>query len=328
MAKSENQKMKILYLIRLFWERTDENHIITMSEILSELEKREVKAERKSIYRDIETLRQFGLDIETRKSQPAGYYLASREFELSELKILVDAVQASKFITAQKSREFIKKLERLTSIHEAKKLQRQVYVTNRIKTMNKSIYYNVDKIHEAILNNVKITFQYVAWTVKKEAKMKRDGAEYCVSPWCLTWEAENYYLIAYDAAAEKVKFYRTDKMVNIALANEKREGKAVFVGFDVADFTRKTFAMFNGEEKTITLKAENHLAGVMIDRFGTDIPMRPLDREHFQARVNVRVSSQFYGWIAGLGPGIVITAPKEEAENYKNYLKKLLAEYK
>ncbi|MGL5437500.1 MAG: helix-turn-helix transcriptional regulator [Lachnospiraceae bacterium] len=328
MARSEGQKQKLLYLMQLLWERTDENNIITMQEILCELEKHEIKAERKSIYHDIDTLRQFGMDIEIKRDHPAGYYLASRDFEISELKILVDAVQASKFITAQKSRELIKKLERLASVHDAKKLQRQVYVNNRVKTMNKSIYYNVDKIHEAILSNTQITFQYFAWTVKKEARMKRNGALYCVSPWRLIWEDENYYLIAYDSAAGKAKFYRTDKMVNIELTSEMREGKLVCADFDAADFTRKTFSMFNGEEKTLTLKMDNRLAGVMIDRFGPDLPIRALDKDSFQARITVKVSEQFYGWLAGLGKGVRIVSSREEAENYKKFLKRLLKEYK
>ncbi len=328
MARSEGQKLKLLYLMQLLWERTDENNIITMQEILGELEKHEIKAERKSIYHDIDTLRQFGMDIEMKRDHPAGYYLASRDFEISELKILVDAVQASKFITAQKSRELIKKLERLAGTHDAKKLQRQVYVNNRVKTMNKSIYYNVDKIHEAILSNSQITFQYFAWTVKKEAKMKRGGDLYCVSPWRLIWEDENYYLIAYDAAAGKAKFYRIDKMVSIELTHVPREGKAAYADFDAADFTSKTFSMFNGEEKTLTLKMENRLVGVMIDRFGTELPIRPLDKETFQARITVKISEQFYGWLAGLGKGVRIVSPKEEAEDYKKFLKRLLKEYK
>lgn len=328
MARSEGQKLKLLYLMKLLWERTDENNIVTMQEILSELEKQEIKAERKSIYHDIDTLRQFGMDIEIRREHPAGYYLASRDFEISELKILVDAVQASKFITAQKSRELIKKLERLTSIHEAKKLQRQVYVNNRVKTMNKSIYYNIDKIHEAMMSNSQITFQYFAWTVKKEAKMKRGGARYCVSPWQLIWEAENYYLIAYDSAAGKAKFYRIDKMLHIELNHQPRDGQAVCADFDAADFTSKTFSMFNGEEKTLTLRMDHRLAGVMIDRFGPDLPIRILDKETFQTRIKVKVSEQFYGWLAGLGRGVRIVSPGEEAENYKKFLKRLLKEYK
>lgn len=328
MARSENQKLKLLYLMTMLLERTDEAHCITMPEIISELERLEIKAERKSIYHDLESLRQFGLKIETKKGQAAGYYLAGREFELSELKILVDAVQASKFITVEKSQDLIKKLERLTSRYGARQLQRQVYVMNRVKTMNQSVYSNVDKIYEAMMSDSQITFQYFAWTVEKKPKMKRDGGQYQVSPWSLTWEDENYYLISFDGDAGKVKFYRVDKMMNIDLVGGSREGRVEFDGFDVADFSRKTFGMFNGEEKTITLQMENRLAGVILDRFGTDISLRPMDEDTFRARITVKVSNQFYGWLAGLGKGVKMLSPREEVENYKKYLKRLLKEYK
>lgn len=328
MPRSENQKFKILYLMRMFLEQTDNSHSITMHEILSELERYEIHAERKSIYHDIETLRQFGMDIEKKKEPPAGYYLASHEFELSELKILVDAVQASRFITVEKSRELIRKLEKLTSRQEASQLQRQVYVNSRVKTMNKGVSYNVDRLHEAILVNSRITFHYFAWTPQKEPRLKRDGGLYRVSPWSLIWEDENYYLIGYDSDGKKVKFYRVDKMMNISLTGEGREGREEFENFDVADFTKKTFAMFNGEEKTITLRMDNSLAGVMLDRFGLELPMRPLDKDTFQARITVKVSNQFYGWLAGLGRGAKIVSPQEEADNFKKYLKRLWKEYK
>lgn len=187
MAKSYNQKMKILYLMQAFLESTDEMHSLTMQEILEMLTRNGIRAERKSVYDDMETLRNYGLDIVYRKEQPSGYYLASRDFELPELKLLVDAVQSSKFITERKSAELIRKIEGLTSRYEAQQLQRQVFVANRIKTMNESIYYNVDKIHGAISSNVKIRFRYFEWTVEKQMHLKKSGKEYCISPWALTW---------------------------------------------------------------------------------------------------------------------------------------------
>jgi len=328
MARSENQKLKLLYLMTMLQERTDEAHGITMPEIISELERLGVKAERKSIYSDLESLRQFGLKIETKKGQAAGYYLSGRDFELSELKLLVDAVQAARFITVEKGQELVKKLERLTSGYGARQLQRQVSVMNRVKTMNQSVCSNVDKIYEAMMSDSQITFQYFAWTVEKKPKMKRDGGQYQVSPWSLVWEDENYDLVSFDGAAGKVKFYRVDKMMNIDLADAPREGREEFDGFDAADVSRKPFGMFNGEEKTITLLMENRLAGVMLDRFGTDISLRPMDKDTFRARITVEVSSQFYGWLAGLGKGVKMLSPRKEVENYKKYLKNLLKEYK
>lgn len=327
MAKSNNQKMKILYLMQAFLERTDEAHVLSMQEILTILEGHGIHAERKSIYDDIEALRVYGLDIIFRKEPPSGYYLASHDFELPELKLLVDVVQSSKFITERKSAELIKKLEGLTSRYEAQQLQRQVFVANRIKTMNESIYYNVDKIHEAILRDVKITFQYFEWTVEKQMHLKRNGDAYCISPWALTWADENYYLIAYDEEAELVKHYRVDKMLSIELTEEKRVGKEYFADFNTANFAKKTFGMFGGEEQELRLEFENHFIGVVIDRFGKDAAIRKKDETHFFLRVKVVVSPQFFGWLSGLGTGVKIVSPQSVRQEYQQFLRELLEQY-
>ncbi len=327
MAKSYNQKMKILYIMKIFLEKTDENHVITMKEIISELNRYDIKAERKSIYDDIEALRLFGFDIICQKGKNHGYCLASREFELPELKLLVDAVQSFKFVTAKKSAALIKKLEGLMSRHEAGQLQRQVVAANRIKTMNESIYYNVDKIHTAILNNVKILFTYFEWTVSKEVKLKRNGEKYCISPWTLVWDNENYYMIGYDSDSGQVKHYRVDKMLSVELSDSRREGREYCEKFNAADFSRKTFGMFGGEEHTLTVRFENKLIGVVIDRFGKDVTTIILDDEHFAARLNVAVSNQFFGWLSALGKGVTILEPNSVREDYKSFLKDLLEQY-
>ena len=202
MAKSCNQKAKILYLMKIFLEETDEEHPLSRKELEERLAKYGIHAERKSLYNDMETLKTFGLDILYKKERPEGYYLGEHEFELAELKLLVDAVQSSRFITEKKSSALIRKIEGLTSRHEAKQLQRQVVVADRIKSMNESIFYNVDKLHMAIASNQQILFRYFEWTVKKEIRLKKDGRPYQVSPWALTWDDENYYLIGYDMEAE------------------------------------------------------------------------------------------------------------------------------
>lgn len=327
MAKSEKQKLKLLYLMQLLLEKTDEEHAVTMPEIIEYLEKNDIQAERKSIYNDIQLLTDFGLDIISIKERPGGYYLASRQFELAELKLLVDAVQSSKFITSKKSRELIKKLGTLCSDSQAKQLQRQVVVTNRNKTVNESIYYNVDIIYNAIAANVKVQFQYFEWNVNKEMQLRKNGAFYCVSPWLLTWDDENYYLIAYDDKAGIIKHYRVDKMLKINLTKEKRSGKEGLVGFDIAGYSKKTFGMFAGEEETVTLCLEERLTGVVVDRFGTEAAMRKKDEDHILARVNVAVSRQFFGWVAGLGAGIKIEAPEKVAEQYRAYLEDILNLY-
>ncbi len=324
MAKSYNQKMKILYLLRLFMERSDENHVLTMGDLLEELARYGISAERKSVYDDLEALRLFGLDIVYTRREPSGYYLASRRFELPELKLLVDAVQSCKFLTRKKSDQLIKKLESLTSTYEAGQLARQVFVANRIKTMNETIYYNVDKIHSAISANVRIRFQYFQWTVEKTTHLKKDGASYDISPWALTWDDENYYMVGYDSETDMIKHYRVDKMLSIQLTAKERQGKQVFADFDLASYIKKTFGMFGGEEKEMELECENRLIGVMIDRFGKEAPIRPVDDSHFSIRIRVAVSGPFYGWLCGLGPGVSVRKPLEEARAYRDYLRGLL----
>ena len=217
MAKSEKQKLKLLYIMQCLTEKTDAEHSVTTQEIIDYLALQGINAERKSIYTDIDLLIDYGMDIVKNSGRSGGYTLVSRQFELAELKLLVDAVQSSKFITTKKSRDLIGKLETLCSKYEAGQLHRQVVVTNRNKTVNENIYYNVDIIYNAIAENVKIQFQYFEWDVNKEMHLRRNGKVYEVSPWLLTWDDENYYLVGYDSEADTLKHYRVDKMTDIAL---------------------------------------------------------------------------------------------------------------
>lgn len=327
MARSEKQKLKLLYMMQFLCERTDENHAVTTQELIDYLQANDISSERKSIYSDIDLLILYGMDIIKIKERPGGYYLASRQFELAELKLLVDAVQASKFITSKKSGELIAKLETLCSHAEAKQLHRQVVVTNRNKAVNESIYYNVDMIYKAIAENVKIRFQYFEWSVNKEMKLRRDGSFYEVSPWILSWDDENYYLIAYDDRSREIRHYRVDKMLKIGLLNVAREGKTQFEHLDIAGYSKKTFGMFAGEEETVTLSCDSNLTGVMIDRFGKDVAMRKIDETHIKARVDVAVSRQFFGWVTGLGAAIKIEAPERVVRAYRDYLCEILEQY-
>lgn len=327
MAKSPMQKRRILYVMQLLMNNTDEEHAMSAADIITALSADGIEAERKSIYDDIEVLQLFGFDILSRRSEPKGYYIASRDFELPELKLLVDAVQSSKFITEKKSRALIKKIENLASRHNAKELQNQVVVANRIKTMNESIYYNVDKLHSAISANVKIRFKYCEWTINKELIPKKDGEFYTVSPWVLTWDDENYYLIAYSEENGQLRHYRVDKMMNIILTDDSREGKEQFEQFDIASFSKKTFGMFAGEEKELTILFSNSLIGVVIDRFGQDATISKHSQNSFAAKIRVNVSAQFYGWLAALGDGAKIVSPKDEAERYGQYIRKIAEKY-
>ena len=254
--------------------------------------------------------------------------MVNRPFELPELKLLVDAIQSSEFITERKTNALIKKLEQLVSKYEAVKLQRQVYVTGRIKTMNESIYYTVDAIHNAISENRKIKFQYYQWNVKKEMELRHNGAWYHVSPWGLSWYNENYYLVGYDSDAGQIKHYRVDKMLHIQMSEEKREGKEHFKKLDMADYAKKSFGMFGGKEQEVKLLVTNDLAGVIIDRFGKDVMMIPEDEDHFTVNVDVYVSKQFLGWIFSLGEGVRILGPTEVIEQMQQEIERLVRQYK
>ena len=329
MPKGTNQKFKLYRLAQIMLERTDEEHYITMPEIMEALKEYDITAERKSIYNDIECLTDFGYDIVNKKAKTGGgYYLASREFELPELKLLVDAVQSSRFITQKKSRELIHKIETLAGPYEAKKLQRQVFVASRIKTENESIYYNVDHIHNAIQDNVPISFIYMEWNAKKEFVPRHNGKEYRVSPWALTWKEENYYLIAFDDEEEKIKHFRVDKMNRIReLEGQVRKGSEEFRKFDIAEYTNQSFGMFGGETQRVTLQLSDTLSGVLFDRFGKEIDVRKISEDEISARISVCVSPQFFGWLTGLGSRIKITAPADVTRQYQEFLREILNRY-
>lgn len=325
MAKTSRQKLKLLYVLKLLFENTDEHHAITTQEIIDRLAANDIRAERKSIYDDINTLIDFGYDIlQVQNRKGGGYYLASRDFELAELKLLVDAVQSSRFITTKKSRELIKKIERLLSKHDAGKLQRQVYVAGRIKTDNESIYYNIDEIHQAIQHNSQIQFTYLEWNLKKKMEPRKSGEQYQVSPWALVWKEENYYLIAFDNNTKSMKHYRVDKMGAVTMLNVPREGTELFSKVNLPDYTNQTFGMFGGEEEIVTLGFPNRLIGVVIDRFGKDIDIRPNGDDNFQVRVKVAVSGQFFGWLTGIGKEAKIISPSSVNIQYKERLKEIL----
>lgn len=325
MARSEKQKLKLLYLLKILTEQTDERHPMPMPVLLEKLRAEEISAERKSVYSDIACLLDFGVDIvydQTRGS--GGYYLASRDFELAELKLLVDAVSASRFITKSKSVQLIGKIEKLASRHEAVQLQRQVYTAERIKNDNESIYYHVDAIHTAIHENRQISFPYLEWNLQKNLVARKGGEPYRISPWSLMWNDENYYLIGYDAGADMLKHFRVDKIGPIEMLEERREGGEVFKKCDLSAYSAKTFGMYGGEEETVTLSFPNTLVGVVLDRFGKDVLLQRISQDRFTVHVKVMVSRQFYGWLAGIGKEAKVTAPERVKEGYRNYLTEIL----
>jgi len=325
MAKSENQKLKLLYIYKILCEETDENHCISTKDLISRLERYSIKAERKSIYDDIQSLIDFGYAIEkNNRKTDGGYYLKKRDFETAELKLMADAISASKFITKEQSKKLIDKLEKMACIHDAKKIKRQVFVANRIKTSNESVFDNADVIHNAIALNNQISFRYFEWTIDKKMQFRKNGGRYVVSPWAVTINAENYYLIAYDAENEMIKHYRIDKMKDIEAVDDKRQGKDFFVSFDVADYANKQFGMFSGEEQPVTIQFPNHLIGVVLDRFGTQVVTRQRDDAHFSVRANLQVSPQLFGWLAGMGSDVKILMPESVKNEYKTYLMNII----
>ena len=321
-------KLRILYIIKFLLEQTDEDNIMSAEDLINALNRYGIEAERKTIYSDIKVLIEFGIDIiSLNGGKTPGYYIGTREFELPELKLLVDAVQASKFITAKKSKELISKIEKLASKNSARQLQRNVFIFNRTKTENERIYYNVDQIHTAVLENRQISFQYTEWNLQKELVTRKNGKIYIVSPWALTWDDENYYLIAFEEESRKIKHYRVDKMKNTELIEEKRLGKDSFADFDLAFFAKKTFGMYGGRDETVSLVCENRLIGVILDRFSKDVIIIPEDSNHFRVNVLVSVSPQFFGWITGIGAGIHIEGPKVVKEEYRRFIEEILGNY-
>ena len=323
-----DQKLRTLYLMNIMLERTDDEHLLNASQLCRILENEYgIRTDRRTIYSEMEILAKFGLDIQQKKGKRPGYYIGARDFELPELKLLVDAVQSSRFITEKKSKELIQKLEKLCCKADAEMLSKYVFIVNRPKTENETVYYNVDYIQNAIYENKEIMFQYAEWTVKKEFRLKRNGAFYVVSPWALTWDDQNYYLVAYDDAVGMIKHYRVDKMQHTEILETERKGETPFQNFDLASFAKKTFGMYGGADAEVTLECRNELAGVVIDRFGHDVWLIPQGEEHFKVRVPVSVSPQFFGWITGIGTGMRIAGPENVKQQYKEYMLSVLQNY-
>lgn len=330
MSRGENQKLKLAYLTRIMLEKTDEDHALTLAQIIAELEARGVTAERKSLYTDFADMTdKLGVEIiKEQVGRDTFYHVGSRDFELAEVKLLIDAIQSSKFITEKKSRDLIKKLKTFVSEHQAKQLDRQVYVQGRAKTMNESIYYNVDDLHKAIGENKKISFKYYRWNVDKKLEERNHGIVFTVSPWALTWDDENYYLVAFDDYDQKIKHYRVDKMKQIKLLEEKRAGKEEFKGFDMAAYSKMNFGMYSGRKEKVKIEFNNYMVGVFIDRFGKDISIVPIDEKNSYTHVDVAISPQFFAWILSLGDEVKITGPEKIVEEMKEYVQGFLDRYK
>ena len=321
MPRHVNQKKKLPILRSILLERSDETHPLSMKELIAALKAHGINAERKSIYNDLETLKELGLDIRTVRGRTVGYYVGSREFELPELKLLVDAVRASKFITEKKSASLIKKLAQLANMHDRKALNRAVFVSNRTKTGNEDIYGTVDRIHDAMEADVDITFKYFQWTASKEKELRRNGSRYCVSPWSLVWDDSNYYLVGYDRDSRAIRHYRVDKMLDARVEDTHREGREEFEKYDINSYSGAVFGMFGGAVERITLSCTNRLANVMLDRFGSSVPILKDGDDRFRITVNVAASPIFFGWVIGFGGEVKIISPESAVGEVERLLK-------
>ena len=328
MARSSNQKLKLLALRQILLERTDEDHPLTVPELIDALEQQDISAERKSIYDDMEALRTFGLDVLSRKGKSPGWFVGERPFQLAELKLLVDAVQSSRFITRKKTGELIQKVEGLASRHQARQLQRQVFVSRRIKAMNESIYYAVDALYAAIELGERIRFHYFEWALDSASgravrRLRKGGDWYECSPWALLWDNENYYLVAFDGPSQSLRHYRVDKMLDIDPTGEAREGGAAFAAFDPGEYAAGMFGMYHGTAETVTLRLDERLLGVAADRFGRETFFRPVGEHQVEFRASVAVSPQFFSWVFGLGTGAEIAAPESVRKQYAAMLREV-----
>lgn len=321
MSRGTNQKFKFTYLMKMMQEKTDDDHALTMPQIRKELEKYGVTAERKSIYADFADMEKFGVEIiKEQIGRETYYHVGTRAFELAEVKLLVDAIQSSKFITQTKSRNLITKMKSFVSQYQGSTLQRQVIINDRVKSMNESVFYNVDEVYTAINENKKIRFKYYKWDINKKLIARKGGDWFELSPWGLTWADENYYMIAYDEWDGNVKTYRVDKMMRISILDEKREGQKEFKAFDMSKLSKTTFGMYGGHKKRVKIQFENSMCGVFLDRFGKeDINFKPIGENWSEFSVEVSVSQHFFGWLFGMGPKVRLVGPDDVVEELKEY---------
>lgn len=318
MVKGANQKLKLPLLARLLLCESDEDHPMQIGDLVEALKPYGIKAERKSLYDDMAALRALGLDVQCRKGKRPGWFVGKRFFELAELKLLVDAVQSYKFISPRKSEALLHKLEMLAGRHQARQLWRQVYVADRVKTMDESMFHTIDKLHTAIAGKHTVTFRYFDYGVEKEKIFRREGRRYQVSPYGLLLDNGNYYLAGFDHQYGEPRHYRVDKMSELGVANLPWEGACA--DFNLTSYAQKHLGMFSGREGQITLRCGNHLAGVILDRFGRDVTLIPDGEGRFSATVPVVVSSEFLGWLFGLGTEVELVGPGWAVEAFYGQL--------
>lgn len=326
--KIVNQKLKLLYIRDYLLENSDEDHPVSVAGLIAYLKSRNIFVERKTIYDDIAQLQLYGDDILMKKGKYGGYFYASRSFDLPEIKMLVDSVQVSKFLTESQSLELIKKIERLTNKFEAGDLHRQVVVHNRVKTEQTGIFNNIDHISNAINGNHTVTFKYFYYNMQKKPEYKNNGVKYEISPFCLLWEDENYYMLGYDPAAGKMKHYRVDRMKNVSAGGNPRQGQELYEKIDISSYNKKVFNMYHGDEKKVRIRFDKGLVNVVLDKFGQNTSIIPdRDGESFTITVDVDVSMQFYSWLIGLSGQCEVLEPQEARDELRRIGLAIAAQY-
>lgn len=319
------QKLKLLVLARLFEDETDEGHPITANELIDLLERQGISSNRKTLYDDIHLLEDFGMDIVAiRQGRGTCYYLASRDFELPELKLLADSVSASRFITEKKSRTLLKKLERLAGRFGGQELNRSVYIKNRVKSENELIYISVDTIQRAVTEKKQISFRYFDYDLKKRRKY-REGIRVC-SPYALTWSDGNYYLVAYyEKYPETLSNFRVDRMEGITLLDE--DSVEIPENFDLPGYMNTSFSMFSGVDRNVKMRFDNSLVNAVIDKFGSDIIIVPAEDGSFTVSTEIKPGGTFYGWMFQFGDKAEILYPSDIRESFLNMAESVIKQY-
>ena len=324
MPKSDNQKLKILYIYDYLLKNSHENRPVRAIELIEMLEKKGIRCDRKTVYSDITALQDYGLDIVALSGRNGGYYVASRIFELPELKLLIDAVQSSRYLTEKKSRELIGKLCALCNEEDARFVRRNVLVSGRVKSMNESIYYNVDTIQEAIGQGKQITFRYFDWDMKGQRQYREKP--YSCSPYGLYQDNENCYLLAF-SQRHGVTSYRVDRMANITLLEEKRLPCPELADNNLQQHANRMFQMFAGEMTDVKMRFHKSLLNVVIDRFGKETMLIPDGEEYFVFTVKVAVSPMFLSWVIGFGEKAKVLHPLSVAQECRALCAEVIAQY-
>ena len=314
--------IRIIELLRFLYQQTDEAHAVTVSEMIEYLKSKGIPSGRQTVYTDLEALDTAGIDIVQIKSTQNRYFIGSRIFEYPELKMLVDAVASSKVISAKKSQALIQKLGQLTSIQQAEQLQRLASLSSRVKPHNEKVYYIIDSIQTAILDQHQISFQYYEYTPEKKKILKHDGYRYILDPYALEWKNDHYYLIGYSHKHKGIAHFRVDRLTSVEPLDSKFQPMP---DFDVAAYTNKMVDMFAAEHaEQVKLLCSNELMRVIIDHYGEDIEISPYDDSHLTVTIEVNPSGTFYGWVFKFMGEIRILSPQSCVDKMQNIARTFL----